>query len=507
MDNLKHLLIDRFPNLYTEGMSTYEILSKIVYYINQCVDGVNTINDKFYEFIHWFDNLDISDQVDDKLEEMATDGTLSTIINQQLFTDIRNSITALTTTVTNNNNAITKKVEGIYLVLDVVTGEDITNKLQQAIYNIEIATGSEEVTSTLVKNVIKIPSGSFIVSRPITIKANISIEGSGKHITVLNYTKEDGSYCFRIGFQTFQCFHNTLKGFTIDGGYKANGGIEMKNVSRWVMSDISIEKTKRFGISLNQCWVGEMYSVLTRGCGSADHYSMVLTGSEANYGCHAVTMIGCELSGGGTEIPIKGGIFIEHGMSIALYNVTIQAYMTGIALYDCGVANKFDNLYLEENLVNIRVKTQDCIISNPFIALLPDASTSAIQIESATHCQFINVNVKSSKKIFGTFGTNPTMTMCRITAPSGFATFTIEAPLNHISNVIEYWDNNTHTRFNGNLRFNNDIRYDLGVTLPKATFTGVEASTVPNGTIFVDVSSGLLKYKDGTGTVKNITMA
>lgn len=52
---------------------------------------------------HYFDNLDVQNEINNKLDLMSTDGTLENIINQEIFSDMNSRITANTNNLLSNN--------------------------------------------------------------------------------------------------------------------------------------------------------------------------------------------------------------------------------------------------------------------------------------------------------------------------------------------------------------------------------------------------------------------
>lgn len=73
--------IGNLPSSYVDSMSYYECIMWLCKYLKDTV--VPTVNENaeaVNELINWFNNLDVQDEIDNKLDEMASDGTLAEII-------------------------------------------------------------------------------------------------------------------------------------------------------------------------------------------------------------------------------------------------------------------------------------------------------------------------------------------------------------------------------------------------------------------------------------------
>ena len=73
--------IGNLPSSYVDSMSYYECLMWLCKYLKDTViPTVNENAEAVNELINWFNNLDVQDEIDNKLDEMAEDGTLAEII-------------------------------------------------------------------------------------------------------------------------------------------------------------------------------------------------------------------------------------------------------------------------------------------------------------------------------------------------------------------------------------------------------------------------------------------
>ena len=94
------MTIGELPASYLETMSYYEMLvwfteymkNTIIPTINNNGLAVEELQDKYIELKsyvdNYFTNLDVQQEINNKLDEMATNGTLDEIINQQIFSNL-----------------------------------------------------------------------------------------------------------------------------------------------------------------------------------------------------------------------------------------------------------------------------------------------------------------------------------------------------------------------------------------------------------------------------------
>ena len=105
MNNLENLrpfkrlcmTIGNLPTAYIESMSYYECLTYLIKYLtNEVIPTVNNNSEVVKELqdyvATYFDNLDVQEEINTKLDEMATDGTLAEIINQEIFGELNDKI-------------------------------------------------------------------------------------------------------------------------------------------------------------------------------------------------------------------------------------------------------------------------------------------------------------------------------------------------------------------------------------------------------------------------------
>ena len=84
------------PLAFDESLSYYEMLCAILDRIKTDEDVINNNADLLLELEnyvkHYFDNLDVQEEINNKLDEMATDGTLDEIINEHIFNELNTTL-------------------------------------------------------------------------------------------------------------------------------------------------------------------------------------------------------------------------------------------------------------------------------------------------------------------------------------------------------------------------------------------------------------------------------
>lgn len=93
----KWFILENYPFLEDsiDVLTNYQLFCKLGEMINKQISSVNEIGvqvesltDAYNEFYDYFENLDVQDEIDNKLDEMAEDGSLDSIINNILTLSI-----------------------------------------------------------------------------------------------------------------------------------------------------------------------------------------------------------------------------------------------------------------------------------------------------------------------------------------------------------------------------------------------------------------------------------
>ena len=101
--SFRHWCYKILPLVYDDSLSYYELLCKVVKAIGDVISNMDGVRDDMDKLVvaynelknyvdTYFDSLDVSAEVDQKLDQMAADGTLANIINDQIFQDIEREL-------------------------------------------------------------------------------------------------------------------------------------------------------------------------------------------------------------------------------------------------------------------------------------------------------------------------------------------------------------------------------------------------------------------------------
>ena len=120
----KWCILQNFPFIEADfdAITEYQLLCKVVEYLNNTINSMNDVGQQMENVTNamtqlqnyvnnYFDNLDVQDEINNKLNEMALDGTLSSIINGTLFTDMNNKILQNSTNIGSLNNEMENTIK------------------------------------------------------------------------------------------------------------------------------------------------------------------------------------------------------------------------------------------------------------------------------------------------------------------------------------------------------------------------------------------------------------
>lgn len=199
----RRFVLQNFPFIEQDfdALTDYELICKVVEYLNKVIESTNAsseqieiLTDAFnnlqFYVEHYFDNLDIQEEINNKLEEMAEDGSLAELIQTYAFKDLN---------VSNNYEVITRKIHDttrtLYYHKTILRAKDadfiplkgcfsqdtISDSVSNPVNMFEFST---KVNSIFISNIDS--AGTFNDHTAIIRNGEILIEGGTTHTNVLS---------------------------------------------------------------------------------------------------------------------------------------------------------------------------------------------------------------------------------------------------------------------------------------------------------------------------------
>lgn len=171
----KWFVLENFPFIEADfdALTNWQLFCKLGKEINKIIDSQNIVGEQmenvtnaFIELQAYVDNffteLNVQEQINNKLDAMAESGELAEIINQEIFGELNERVTTNTTNIT--------KMAFIEPSGDTTGETDLTN-IQTAL-------------NTYRK--IRLTNGNYYINNSIKIGDHMTIEGNGIGSTILN---------------------------------------------------------------------------------------------------------------------------------------------------------------------------------------------------------------------------------------------------------------------------------------------------------------------------------
>lgn len=408
------------PIVYEDSLSYYELLSKVVKYINCLIEDTKELTngmEVLKEYVdNYFDNLNVQEEVNEKLDEMAESGELQELIGQYLEIGVKHYQTALDLIDANDlsvgNVCYTL---GYYTVNDggsghyvIVNGNDYTFELDSGLKAKIITNGKsnikaygcksgEECTDLLAKcfeenTEIYIPEGTYII--------NETLYGCGKHIYGEGCIKVEPYSQIKYVINIEGTGNTKIEGIEIDGSSTASlliGCIENSSGDYVDISNVNLHHTDNYwfeadsassccgvfvvgdfkSVSVTECYVHDIVRLLSRdyviaSCGIA----VTCTGSvKVNH--NTIERVGClsqvTLDSDAIHIYNRSNDFSYKGASECCFNVIKNCTTRGIKLQKPNCLVRGNHFTVDANypkyggICGIDNQAGGCVIENNFI--------------------------------------------------------------------------------------------------------------------------------------------
>lgn len=164
------------PLVYDDSLSYYELLSRVVAYLNNTMENVSELGEAYQQledFLnHYLDSHNIEEVVNERLDEMVENGTLDNIISEVLtdkfnaYTKATNArISTLETTVNNHGTSLSNQSSRITAIENTLASSMVTlPHLYASVINAPDQFNKESMTAWL--RYVTSHYGSQLGSRP-----------------------------------------------------------------------------------------------------------------------------------------------------------------------------------------------------------------------------------------------------------------------------------------------------------------------------------------------------
>lgn len=185
------------PLVYDDSLSYYELLNKVVVYLNNVISDVGNMETNVDRLLtaytqlqnyvnEYFNNLDVQDEIDNKLDEMVVDGTFDEIINNELFSSFNERIETVENSVTSLANNKRGKTDTNYITMDMLT-QDVRTAMTGGSVAV---VGANSIASVNIQNDAVTPQKIVNSALPVMLNASpsatITIDETNKIISLSN---------------------------------------------------------------------------------------------------------------------------------------------------------------------------------------------------------------------------------------------------------------------------------------------------------------------------------
>lgn len=223
------------PLVYDDSLSYYELLCKVVAYLNDVIENVDGLKidiDKLLvaygeleDYVNnYFNNLDVQAEINVKLDAMASDGTLAQIINEQIFNELNTKVTNLEGEVSNINTEIGNINADI---ANINTFKNYPNV--ESLKNADLKIGETALTNSYYDGGVGGGTYDIVAKGNITADDGKYVELTNGNIAVLRETATPERYGITQANCTVDRINALFKNervnfngqvYTIDGGIK-----------------------------------------------------------------------------------------------------------------------------------------------------------------------------------------------------------------------------------------------------------------------------------------------
>ena len=194
------------PLVYDDSLSYYELLCKVVDYLNKTMEDVDTLHDdvtdlhdayvQLQTYVNdYFDDLDVQEEINNKLDEMAEDGSLSDliepflpdIISEWLTEHITPTTPAIDNTLSVSGAGADAKVTGdMFKRATLTTNLAVTSSNASEYPDVDLFPNRSIINVMASANILHKPFESFVVITTGWNNTDTAPYGGSKQIAISN---------------------------------------------------------------------------------------------------------------------------------------------------------------------------------------------------------------------------------------------------------------------------------------------------------------------------------
>lgn len=258
-------------------LSLTELLCTFFNKINECID----ISNKSLTFLEWLKEIGLHEETIKILNEWLIDGTLTEIINEEIFNELNAKINTINQKVSDIENVTIPPIKNDVEILKSMlvnvryfgaTGDGVTDDTEA----IKKALNSLGTMWTTKANILYFPSGNYKITQPLNIDKNgVQIMGNGVDSTIIspsgsfngiNLIGTRDNTRFSVRLSNFTLYGKELNGYGVNWSYAGlHCGIENVNIESvngvglyisssfdHILNNIEIRDCKGKGVYINE---------------------------------------------------------------------------------------------------------------------------------------------------------------------------------------------------------------------------------------------------------------
>lgn len=244
------------PTAFDESMTLLEKMNKIIEYLNQVGLIVGDVVTQWNQVMEWILNDGLNEAVNNKLDEMATDGTLASLINEVLFAELNKKIEDRT------QHISLKTYENLAVLIQ--NGKDWTPAIKQAIADAKLNGRAIDLHV----------DETIYIGEAIVLNDTIKMYGSGSFNTVIETINSNSGFDLSSEAPKMGVI---LEGFTIRGKeILSSVGIDLNYFTN--TSSVRNLRIEKFGVGLRlkKSWYSSFDNIQMNG--------------NVKYGLHCISL-------------------------------------------------------------------------------------------------------------------------------------------------------------------------------------------------------------------------